>query len=358
MLFSSCKSSLLLTSKKEILVDKNAFESTKYLMTRLKEIPKTGYAFGHQDATAYGVDWKNDGSTYKSDVNDVSDDFPAVYGFEIGHIEQGSVQNLDSVNFNLMSKLIKKAHQSGGIITLSWHPDNPTTKKSAWDPSPAVKDILSGGVLNVKYQAWLAKVAKFLKQLKTKNGEAIPVVFRPFHEMNGSWFWWGEGNCTPEEFKKLWIQTYNILTVTHEVHNLIFCYSTDAVKNKKEYLKYYPGDQYVDILGMDLYHKQSTGQYVKLLNDNLKMLSKIGNEKSMPYALTEGGSEKIPVENWWTEVFHKNIRNKGISWALVWRNANKGHFYAPYPGQSSSEDFRKFKSFPDVLFLKDLKKIK
>ncbi|NNK75427.1 MAG: beta-mannosidase [Maribacter sp.] len=340
------------------VADEKADESVKHLMLRIKEIPKTGYAFGHQDATAYGLGWKNDGNNYKSDVNEVLGDFPAVYGFELGHLELGHSQNLDTVNFNLMGKLIKKAHKDGGIITLSWHPDNPATKKSAWDPSPTVSHVLNGGSLHPKYRAWLSKVAEFLNALKTKRGNSIPIVFRPYHEMNGSWFWWGHGNCTPKEFKQLWKETFEYLTQTHDVHNLLYCYATDAVKNEAEYLRYYPGDDYVDILGIDLYHKKTTEAYIEILNDNLTLLSKIGKQKNKPYAMTEGGLNMVTIDNWWTEVLHKNVADKGIVWALFWRNAWPDHYFAPFIGQQSSADFKEFHALPNVLFLKEISKIK
>lgn len=327
-------------------------------MSRVKEISKVGYAFGHQDATAYGMGWKNDGTRYKSDVNDVAGDFPAIYGFELGHLEMGHVQNLDTVNFEMMADLIRTAHQNGGIITLSWHPNNPSTKKSAWDPTPTVAHVLEDGILHPKYIECLNKIADFLKALKTKSGKSIPIVFRPYHEMNGSWFWWGHKNCTPDEFKQLWRETFRILTQNFEVHNLIFCYATDAITSKTEYLQFYPGDDFVDMLGIDLYHKKTTEEYVALLNDNLEMLAEIAKLKKMPYALTEGGLDGVQIKDWWTAILDKNISNKGLSWVLVWRNASPSHYFAPFEGQRSSQDFKKFKNLPHVLFLEDIANIK
>ncbi|WP_049782656.1 glycoside hydrolase family 26 protein [Maribacter sp. HTCC2170] len=277
--FISCKTALLKQAKSIELADKQADISSRYLMQRIRAIPNSGYAFGHQDATAYGMGWKNEGDIYKSDVHEVVGDHPAIYGFELGHLELGHSHNLDTVNFDLMRKLIKKAHNDGGIITISWHPDNPVTKKSAWDPSPAVSQVLEGGLLSPKYRAWLTRIAGFIKSLKTKSGKSIPVVFRPYHEMNGSWFWWGQGNCTPKDFKLLWRETFEFFTNTHNVHNLLYCYSSDAVKSEKEYLDFYPGDDYVDILGMDLYHKNGTSEYIEILNTNLDLLGKLGKQK-------------------------------------------------------------------------------
>lgn len=358
LLVMSCKSALYRESASIRLADPQATASTSYTQMRIKEIASKGYAFGHQDATAYGMGWKNDGSLRKSDVAEVSGDFPGVFGFEIGHIELGHVQNLDSVNFGLMTQLIREAHESGGIVTISWHPDNPTTGKSAWDPSPAVNDILEGGTKNATYRQWVERVAVFLHGLKTRSGKPIPIVFRPFHEMNGTWFWWGAESCSPEEFKDLWRETFNLLTQTYQVHNLLFCYSTDAVGSREEYLRFYPGDAYVDILGMDLYHKETTEKYMALLENNLSLLSQIGKQKNKPYAMTEGGLNMVPLENWWTDVLDQSIADKGIAWALVWRNAWPNHYYGPFNGQASSENFKLFKALNHVLFLSDVKKIR
>ncbi len=357
----SCKSALMHSSKKIILADKEASRMSKYLMARLKSIPKTGgYAFGQQDATSYGVTWRNDGTLLnKSDIYDITGDLPAVYGFEIGHIELDAAHNLDTVNFNLMKSLIKEAHNKGGVITISWHPDNLFTSKTAWDPTPVVPKILEGGELHQKYRSWLSKVANFLNSLEYKKNKKIPIVFRPFHEMNEFWFWWGNKSCTPEEFKKLWQQTFTILTETYGVHNVLFCYSPEIVEDKEEYLKYYPGDEYVDILGIDLYQKDTPKEYETLLQDNLGILAQLATAKNMPYALSEGGLEKVAIPNWWTNILDKNIINSGISWMLVWRNSTISHHYVPYNREHiSAEDFKKFEALKHVYFLKDISEIK
>ena len=353
----SCKSYKNLTDTSEV-VDNNASIETLYLLHRINKIKDFGYAFGHQDATAYGIGWKNDGTQYKSDVNEVSGDFPAIYGFEIGHIELGEKQNLDSVNFALMKRLIRKAHEKKGIITISWHPDNPISKKSAWDTTQTVKYVLKGGVLHTQYRGWLLRVADFLNDLQDSKGNLIPVVFRPYHEMNGSWFWWGEGNCTAEEYKQLWKETVAILRDEFNVHNLLYAYSVNTFLTKAEYLKYYPGDAYVDILGVDIYQHGTVEDFIAALHTDLDILSKISKEKKKPFALTETGLNMVKDDNWWTQVLDQNVSAYDISWALLWRNAWPNHFFVPYTGSASSSDFRNFKKFPNVLFLKDLKKVR
>lgn len=356
---TSCKSYLWKSSKEITLSNPKATKESKYLMARVREIAKTGYAFGHQDATAYGINWKNEPNVKRSDVKDVAGDFPGVFGFEIGHIELGHETSLDTVNFGLIKRLVKEAHEDGGIVTISWHPDNPTSYKSAWDTTTTVKNIIKGAPLHNKFKGWLSKVAGFMKSLKTDAGKPIPIIFRPYHEMNGNWFWWGDKSCTPDEFKALWIQTFVILTNDYNVDNLLYCYSPDNFNGKtEEYLKYYPGDDYVDILGVDLYQHNTTENYIEALQKNLSTLQQISTEKDMPFALTEGGHEKIPINDWWTQVLNKHIGYKNLAWAMVWRNARKSHHYAPYRGHASETDFKKFKELNNVYFLQDVKKIK
>ncbi|WP_051336404.1 glycoside hydrolase family 26 protein [Aquimarina latercula] len=360
LFFCSCKSVNNLSQSHLLLVDSNAKSQVHTLYNKIKSITKKGYAFGHQDATAYGIGWKNNGSIYKSDVNLVAGDFPGVYGFDIGHIETKQPHNLDTVDFKLMKKLILKAHKDNGIITLSWHPNNPKTNKSSWDTTSTVKDILKGGILHSKYkEEYLKNVAKYLKQLNKFLGKDVPVVFRPFHEMNGWWFWWGNKSCTPDEYKRLWRETVTLLIKEYNVHNVLFMYSPNLLNKGQQFLDYYPGDKYVDLLGIDLYQYSSDEDYANTLKKDLAILKKIGNEKNMPYALSEAGLDGLnSSDDWWTNVLDKNIKDSGISWVLLWRNARKSHFYVPYKNQKTSSNFIQYQKLPHVLFLNDLKKIK
>ena len=94
------------------LVDKKATASTLLLSKKLQAISKQGFAVGHQDASSYGIGWKHNDHPEKidSDVHRVLGDFPAVFGFDIGGIELDSPDNLDSVPFDAMRKLIIDAH--------------------------------------------------------------------------------------------------------------------------------------------------------------------------------------------------------------------------------------------------------
>ena len=349
----------------ELPVDRQATKETVNLYKNLKKLLKKGVMFGHQDDVAYGVNWKYEEG--RSDVKDVTGDYPAVYGFELGHLEADQPVNLDSVPFDKMKELIRSAYERGGVITISWHLNNPLTGKTAWDPAAGtVASILPGGDKNDTYQVWLNNVAEFMLSLKGSKGEQIPVIFRPFHELNGSWFWWGKNHCTPEQFKQLWKSTVSYLRDTKKVHNLLYAFNTDRFSSKDEYLERYPGDEWVDVIGFDIYQRSSgepaNTQFVADLNSMLSNLVSIANERNKIPALTEFGFNSVPDPNWWTNVFWKGVQAHQISYVLGWRNAgyinNQAQYFVPYQGATSAANFVVFYNEKKTLFQKDVTKEK
>lgn len=347
------------SAKGDLPIDKRATKETVALYRNLKKLMNKGFMFGHQDDLAYGVGWKYESE--RSDIKDVTGDYPAVYGWELGHLEIDKPFNLDSVPFNNMQELIRQGYTRGGVITISWHLNNPLTGKSAWDPEPGtVASVLPGGAKNGLFKNWLDKVAVFMNGLKGSQGEYIPVIFRPFHELNGNWFWWGGKNCSPDEFKKLWMFTVSYLRDEKKLHHLLYAYNTDRFSSREEYLEKYPGDEWVDVIGFDIYQRNSTQE--KFITDMSKMLSTLGEiakEKNKIPALTEfGGNFSDP--DWWTGTFLKAIDDHKISYVLGWRNAGRkanGEFeaYVPYKGHASEKDFIRFYNGENTFFEKDIR---
>jgi len=355
---TACKSQVKLTVS---TADPEATVSTVKLLANMKALSSKGIMIGHQDDLAYGIGWKAPNG--KSDVYKVCSDYPAVFGWDLGGIEKASKINLDSVPFSDMKKYAIEVNSMGGINTFSWHLDNPLTGGSAWDVTKngVVKSVLPGGTNHAEFNRWLDNVATFFSGLKDKNGEAIPVIFRPFHEQTGDWFWWGKAHCTSEEFHQLWQYTFNYLTQTKNIHNLIFAFSTGgSFDNVKDYSDRYPGDKFVDIIGFDFYQtpNQPNTEYTKQLTSRFTILLEFAKTRNKLPALTEGGYERIPDSEWWTKVFYPIVKDLPLSYALFWRNAanRPNHYYMPYPGQVSEEDFKEFYSLPGTLFLKDIEK--
>lgn len=328
------------------------------LVTRLQAICRKGIMIGHQDDPVYGRSWKWDRG--RSDVKDICGSYPTVMGFELGALELGEAKNLDGVPFDRMREEIIAQFERGGIVTISWHPYNPVTGKNAWDASGnAVREVLSGGSRHDKFVEWLQTVAGFLNSLVTPDGRKVPVIFRPWHEMNGDWFWWGSKSCTAAEYKQLFAFTYHELTERCKCDNLVWAYSPNT--GYDDYLRFYPGSSYVDVLGVDVYdfnHDNATYQHN--VEHDLADLQRIGSREGKFIALTETGAQTLPDANWFTQVFWPAASKYAISYVLFWRNAwdNPKELYMSAPGHPTEADFRRFAKKRKTLFVNDIKNIK
>ena len=338
------------------------------LYNNLDQLRQNHVLFGHQDDLAYGVNWINEPG--RSDVKEVTGSYPAVYGWEIGDLEMGAEQNLDKVNFEDMKGWIREGYLRGGVITIAWHMNNPVTGGNAWDTDGrAISQILPGAEKHDLFVEWLNTFAGFVSDLKVEDGETnrpahiIPILFRPYHEHTGSWFWWGADQSTPEEYKALWHFTVDYLRNEKQLHNLLFVYSPDRFESKEHYLERYPGDDYVDILGYDDYGNVQSIDSVPTFTNQLKMVVEMAEERGKIPVLSETGSETLPIETWFTDVLLAGIRGdetaSRIAYALVWRNAHAetdrpNHYYAPYPGHPTAPNMVEFKNDPFVLFEDEL----
>jgi mannan endo-1,4-beta-mannosidase len=161
---------------------------TQNLLKSLKSIPEKGFMIGHQDDPMYGIGWNGDAN--RSDIKSITGDYPAVMGFDLGRVELGNADNLDKVNFDKIRQEVIKQYNRGGMITFSWHINNPMTDGDSWNNTPgAVKTLLPDSINHEKFIQWLQHGVDYLKTLKTADGTKIPILFRPWHEHTGSWFW-------------------------------------------------------------------------------------------------------------------------------------------------------------------------
>ncbi|MDD5992445.1 MAG: glycosyl hydrolase [Prevotellaceae bacterium] len=371
----SLVTSLMLTmscSKKKAddpIAESGRTQRTENLLAHLHAISANGYLIGHQDDPVYGVGWVGD--SCRSDVKSVCGDFPAVIGFDLGHLELGDSVNLDGVPFDRMRDEIIRHFDRGGMVTLSWHLDNPLTGGSAWVKPDSLTDqekqtvasVLEGGECHEKFLGWLDTLASFLNSLETPYGVKVPVLLRPWHEHTGSWFWWGQNLCTTEQYKALWKLTVDQLK-QRGVNNVLYAYSpgTEFNGDAAKYLERWPGDEIVDVIGFDSYCTNNAedtvaiNNYASSLDLNLKALCDIAKQHNVVPALTETGMESLGKEDWWTSTLMPVLNKYPIAYVLLWRNAHNkpGHFYMPYPGQKTVSDFVKFYNDKRTLFVKDV----
>ena len=340
--------------------DKKPLETPKdELVHRLFTYAENGQiAYGHQDDLFYGhawkvEDWEND-PLERSDVKDVTGKYPVLLGCDLGGIELGADKNLDGVPFGLMRKAALKQIERGGIVTFSWHPRNPLTGGDAWDISSdqVVKSVLKGGEKEANFRLWLSRAADFIESL----GD-VPVIFRPWHENIGSWFWWGGKLCTPQEYRELFRATWLYFTKDRGLTNILWCYSPNGDIGPEEYMSRYPGDEFVDILGVDSYTPTWREDGVAFFNTDLKrqltFLTALSYEHSKLMCLSETGYEGLGFPFWWTKILEPAIREYPISYVLTWRNAHDKpeHFYAAWKGFEYEIDMKDFSELDNILFL-------
>lgn len=346
------------------LIDKKATRETVALYQSLWKLSEKHTLFGHQHATEYGHGWSGDED--RSDVKSVTGSHPAVVGVDIMGFSGRPEEEIAAEKARLKKNVID-TYNRGGITTVAWHFFNPISKGGFYwvdtVSKPAVPAIIPGGEAHEQYKVILQGIAEWAKDLRGSDGALVPLIFRPYHEFDGSWFWWGKAHCTREEFIALWKFTVTYLRDTMGVHNFIYAFSPDnRFTTEAEFLDRYPGDEFVDMLGMDNYGDMGRDRYApETAAMKLRIVSDYARRKGKLAAFTETGLESIPNTEWWTGTLLKVMKTEGLrlAYVLVWRNDRNSptHYYAPFPGQVSVPDFLKFYNDPFTLFEKDLKNV-
>ncbi|TPG42170.1 glycosyl hydrolase [Flavobacterium pectinovorum] len=359
------------------MVDASATKETVALFYNLKKLAKTKIAIGQQDAfNSYYQDNGGDSDIKKNTGSD-----PALLGSDFIFITDKNNNNqADNWFYQQEEKTIsdvKAAYAKGMINTFSWHLREPNNEDSFYaadmtadQKATAFKSILPGGTNNEWYKKKLDKVASVVSNLKGANGELIPIIFRPFHEFDGSWFWWGANFCSADDYKKAYQFTVDYLKNTKGVHNILYAFSPDNSYTKEaDYLSRYPGDKYVDVLGMDNYgdfdNQGQTG--ATKANAKLIMIGSLAANKVKISALTETGYQvsatKPPVTDWFSTYLYGAISNVqgydstiSISYVMFWNNS-KDAYFVPNGSVSNATDFKTFATKPKSALLNSLPKM-
>ncbi|WP_369427666.1 glycoside hydrolase family 26 protein [Pontibacter harenae] len=354
----------LVHAQKNKPIDKKATRETKALFKNMKKLSKKHTLFGHQHATEYGHGWAGDED--RSDVKSVVGSHPAVIGVDFSGFSGRPPEAVQKAK-DALRKNVVDTYNRGGVTTVAWHFSNPVSGGGFyWVDSlskPAVKYIIPGGEAHEQYKEILSGIGKWANSLKGKDGTLAPVIFRPYHEFDGGWFWWGKPYTSREEFISLWRFTVSYLRDSLDVHNFIYAFSPDVkFDSEAEFLERYPGDEWVDMVGMDNYGDMGRDRYdIETAARKLKIVSDYAKEHGKLAAFTETGLESIPNPTWWTETLLKVMKRDDLqlAYVLVWRNDVRSptHYYAPFPGHPSIPDFLEFYNDPYTLFEKDLKNI-
>lgn len=338
------------------IVDKNATAETKALYSNLWAIRETGWMFGHHDDLMYGRKWY--GTEGGSDTKDVCGDYPGVYGLDFATFMDERVESEASDN-QLRLKCMKEAYDRGMVILACMHLNNPLTGGDAWDNGSnkvAAEILTSGSETQKKFNLWLDRLATMAKNLKGSDGKNIPVIMRPFHEHTQSWSWWGSSCTTEQQFKDLWHYFVDYMKAAG-VHNFIYAVSPqmDSKKVESDFLYRWPGDDYVDFIGMDCYQGINNNVFV----NNLKVLTKLSTAKKKPAGVTETGVEGFKNPDYWITNIAAPMAGRKMSLLVTWRNKydpfeQGSHYFSVFPGHVSVESFLQMYERTDTYFCKDL----
>lgn len=229
------------------LVNRNATANTKKLYSFLKD------SYGKYVITGQQCDSGINGNEFKA-IKNLTGDYPALLGLDL--MDYTPSRTAFGASSSAVEKAIEFANK-GGIVTFCWHWNAPTEYLNSTANS---SDGWWGGFYTQSSKFDIAKVMngqdakgkklldrdikEIAKQLKRLEKAGVPVIWRPLHEASGGWFWWGAKGS--DAYKKLWKYLYKELTNTYGCNNLIWVYNGQSAD-------WYPGDEYVDIVGEDIY---------------------------------------------------------------------------------------------------------
>lgn len=231
----------------------------------------------------------------------------ALHGYELGAINNQTETVIESQRQAVVDSAVRW-HKAGGIVTMSYHAHLPGTAPAWSNVSMSLSEgdfakYLTPGT--AQYNALMKDLDKTALSLKKLRDAGVPVLWRPYHEMNGGWFWWGQ----KRRFTELWNLMFERYTVYHKLHNLLWVWSPNA-KNQwcDEPAGYYPGAGRVDVLALDIYE----GDFKKSHHDTLWDLGRgkliaIGENGQLPSpALLAGPQNKWSYQMIWGKLLYEN----------------------------------------------------
>ncbi len=205
-----------------------------------------------------------------ADIHDQTGHWPALLGVDYADFARGGL------TYKEPNKACVEHWNQGGLITISAHLYNPANPKGGGlrDKGVDLNTLLAPD--SDTHMRWMQELDLLAAGLQELKDAGVVVLWRPFHEMNGGWFWWGAKE--PETFIKVWRHMFDYFTTTKRLDNLLWVYGPNHGQNTA---KYYAGERYVDIVGLDAYTDFIDKEHIKGY-DEVAVLPK-------PFGFTEYG---------------------------------------------------------------------
>ncbi len=350
----------------------------------LAQMDAPSVLFGQQRFNLTGVDddgtqWlASAGHVERSDVRALVADHPVVMGFDAWDlaIKPETWAPTPAVH----AEAARYVYAHGGIVALDWHMRGCTVSSFNAEGNEACLCRLAND--DAFARSWLldGNYARLADALVRYQLDRIPIIFRPLHEHNGGWFWWGRPywSCASylpnprftgaAAFQRVYRTIVSYLRDERGLDNLLFAYSPGgdaALATEDGYLDGYPGDAYVDILGADLYYHRTPSftTQTEAFRQQLETITQIAHQRGKVAALTEVGNtelanETTPSESvWFTTQLLPLLQSPAVhlAYALTWENRTPGpnQFWVPYRGHPGVEDFRAFAASDTTSLLGD-----
>ena len=358
----------LLEAVRTFMVDPQATPETVALFFNLKKVSKRGETLIGQQDPEQSV--KEPGGEMA--IKRVTGSDPAVWGsdfMQITHVANTNAAGWFRDTEKSIIRMASAAYDKNMVNIFCWHVQDPFEQKSfnvsglkRETVEKSFRSLLPGGEKHEWYKGKLRKVAEVVGSIKGKDGTLSPIIFRPFHEFDGSWFWWGKKYCTPQEYQACWKFTVTYLRDDLKVRNLLYAFSPDcSFKTEEEFLERYPGDAYVDLVGFDDYSDFEENKIAAAAN-KLSIISSYAKKHGKLAALTEVGYRKKPVPaNLYTGYYGAAFADPSleIAFMMFWRQGrdDKPGYFVPYPGCETVEDFKRFATPPRMRLLSGLEKL-
>ena len=350
---------VLLTNGINAQVNSNVFPSTKNLYGNLKEVAfdTNSIMFGQEFYNTFLFPGNLTSNPDQSDCKNTTGKQPAVLGQDFQYyIDRADLKP------NLVAGA-KKAFSQGSVVEICWH-----LKGKGIDANYTANDYYLMYNIANNYQNernWLnGELDKVVSILN--NDLKIPVIVRLFHEMNGNWFWWGtQAYGGPTAYKGMYQYCVNYLK--QRTNYALFAwtpgYPFTGTDNYPPGLNYYPGNSYVDVVGMDMYDQDtSSGKSFDVMVDQVTAVSDFAySNNKIPILAETGNRVNSPdVDSWWWYRLNAKLQASNrafkIAYMLTWLNTSYGNLkhipYVPYyPGSSGQavNGFNDFVNMPTIL---------